>query len=187
MISIRKVAAVAAVASLIGGCNAIRYVEPTQGPATARVRFATDAESPAVLRVYDDPACKTNEQEWLRIWTGTQIRAQPKRLGIPLWNYTVGSAKEVVVSSDKELDGMFFGGARSRQRVQVCAVPFTLRPQAGHDYEVFFHWFAAACEVFVSEVGGGDQPEKLPGRIFHNEVNSTNSDCLAAFYKTRLY
>jgi hypothetical protein len=172
---------------LLNACSALSYKEPPVSASTARVRFATDAGLPAVLRVYDDPSCRTNEQEWLRVQNGHPIRQQPKRLGIALWTYSDAAAKEIVVAADKEIYAMFFGGDIAALAVRTCGVPFTSRFLPGHDYEVFFSWSPNACSVQISEIAGGDAPQKHLLASFSNRTDDSNSACMQAFEKKRLY
>jgi hypothetical protein len=172
---------------MLNACSALNYKEPPVSALAARVRFATDAPLPAVLRVYDDPSCRTNEQEWLRVQTGHPIRQQPKRLGIALWTYSDAAAKEIVVAADKEFYGMFFGGDIAALTVRSCGVPFTSRFLPGHDYEVFFRWSPNACSVLISEVTGGDAPQKHLLASFGNRTDDSNGACMKAFEKKRLY
>jgi hypothetical protein len=44
-----------------------------------------------------------NETEWMRLRDGYLTNSQPKKLGMPLWNYHENAAKEVYVEANKKL------------------------------------------------------------------------------------
>jgi hypothetical protein len=170
-----------------GGCASIVYVEPTQGD-RARVRFATSTTAVTVLRSYDDRACSTNEQEWMRLRNGYLVSSSPKRLGIPLWAHHENAAKEVHVNATKPQTLMFFGSETVGTTIYSCGVPLTYKFEKNRDYEVDYVMKAPSCQATIYEIsskeGGG---VRTALSTFTNRTSPETATCLDQFKKTRLY
>ncbi len=187
---------VAALAALgVGGCASLVYVEPTQGE-RARVRFAANTVAPTALRSYDDQACSTNEQEWMRLRNGYVISPSPKRLGIALWAHHDNAAKEVYVDATKPLTLMFFGFEMTGTKAYTCGVPLTYKFEKDRDYEVSYVMTIPSsdvvtmpsCQATISEISSKpDGAVRTPLRTFINRISPQTATCLEQFKKTRLY
>ncbi len=165
----------------------LRYQEPTQGP-RARVRFVTDSTDAAILRVYDDSNCTLNETEWMRLGNRHYLKTNPKTLGLPLWHYNESAATEVYVEAGKPLNAMFFGAERALAVVFSCATPFSFSFSENTDYEVSFRWSRKQCFVTISQfVHNGDSWFLSEVAKFDNQVDTSNSGCLAEFKKWRFF
>ena len=170
-----------------GGCASITYVEPTQGE-RARVRFTTNTIAPTVLRSYDDRACSTNEQEWMRLRNGYLISASPKRLGIALWAHHENAAKEVYADATKPLTLMFFGNETVGTTYYSCGVPLTHKFENNRDYEVAYVMTAPSCQATIYEISSkADGAVRTHLSTFNNRTSPGTATCLDQFKKMRLY
>lgn len=166
---------------VLAGCATLKYEEPTSGP-RARVRFAVLNPSLTVLYRYDDEKCN-GEAEWMRLRAGTLLTGNPKRLGMPLWEYHENAAKEVYVTSGKRFYGMMTTEYQSGMYKHRCGVPFAFDLEDGKDYEVVFKT-GASCSATVSrlEDRGGQ-----PTRVAIPPVTRFSEACRNAALRTRLY
>jgi hypothetical protein len=167
----------------IAGCATLKYEEPTEGP-LARARFVANTDDVTVLRAYSDSNCSDGETEWMRLRAGPLLNSSPHKLGLPLWDYHVNSAKEVHVKANEPVNGMFYGSATTYR----CAVPFSFAFDEGEDYEVVFDVQNRFCSVEISQFKReGDDWFRDSMATFTNRVDDSNSGCLADFRKSRLY
>lgn len=174
---------------LVLGCASVSYQEP-QGGERARVRFAIgpSVEGVGTVRGYQDEDCN-GEREWMRLVNGFYIRAEPRRLQMPLWDFHDNGAKEFYVAANEPLFFMFqselstFGTATT---IYTCAVPITFQPEADADYELILHMHSrTTCEVEFSEiVSDGDDAARERLGIFKNFANE---GCIAAFHRFRWF
>ena len=178
---------VLAVAIVFSSCADMSYRDPTEGPNTARVRFASDSNLAAPLLVFDDASCKSGGREWLRLQARPGLNVTARRLGIPLWDYTDSAAKELVVTTDNDLYGIFWA---SGVKLPVCIASFSAKFLPGREYEVFFshNWTANRCSVTVSEIRTRDEPRRYAIATFESTVENPNvsAACLKSREATRL-
>jgi len=171
----------------LSACADISYRDPPEGPNTARVRFASDANLAAPLIVFDDASCESGGREWLRLQARPGLNVSSKRLGIPLWNYTDSAAKELVVRTDRDLYGVF---SASGVNEPVCLTYFSAKFLPGGEYEVFFNhdWTADRCSVTVSIIRTHDEPHRYPIAIFRSTVEKPNvsAACMKSWEASRL-
>ena len=169
------------------GCASLSYEEPTQGP-RAKVRFVTTSVSPTVLRVYDDSNCSSNETEWMRLQNSYTLNSSPKRLNMPLWDYHENAAKEVYVTANKKIYGMFFGSEAAGSTIYSCGTPFSFTFKENMMYEVKYIWDANWCKTIISNlVNSGNSWSLVELARFDNRINDTNRYCFEQFKKQRLY
>lgn len=187
-----RVFLLAALSMILAGCvSMFSYKEPNSG-LRARVRFVYAKphwSGVTVLRQYDDDSCRTNENEMMRLTSGSgpclARNCGPKRLGIPLWTYS-GEAKEVYVSSAKPFNGAFFGPLDS-SRHYSCAVAFTIFFEESKDYEIIYSYTPTQssniwCSVKAYEIvesQTGHERHEIPVKI------NVSDPCQKAFKKRR--
>lgn len=166
---------------LLSACSSIVYQEPMSGP-RARVRFVTSFTGVALLRAYDDANCSSNEAEWMRLRNGKLFNSTPKRLGMPLWNYSENAAKEVYVDSTKQFNGLMQGSERGGEGIYSCGVPFFFTFLENADYEVFFHWSPKSCHITIAQlIDGTKGVEEKELKVFTNQITEINAGCMKAF------
>ena len=171
----------------LAGCASLSYKEPTQGP-RAQVRFVTTSVSPTILRVYDDRNCSSNETEWMRLQKSYTLNSSPKRLNMPLWDYHENAAKEVYVTANKKIYGMFFGSEASGSTIYSCGTPFSFTFKDNMMYEVKYNWNPSFCTTTISSLEkNGNNWKFLELAKFDNRLNDTNRYCFEQFKKQRLY
>jgi hypothetical protein len=161
---------------VLAGCQSLSYQEPTSGE-RARVRFATNTESVTVLYGYEDAACTTNEQEWMRLKTGVLVNSHPKSLGIPLNRHNKNAAKEVYVPANKPLHFLFRGAAGAGlilageegathviDPIRFCGNAISYQFEKDKDYEVFFDWDEInknACKTTISLISANPETVEI--------------------------
>lgn len=171
------------------GCSTLSYQEPQTGP-RAKVRFVTETDEVAVLWSYDDAACKTNESEVMRLRVGFLVNSNPKRLGLPLWDFHANAAKEIYFDASKPKYFLFSGDSIDPPDTTMysCAVPFSFHFEANKDYEVAFKWHPQNCRVVISELTGeGSSASRVSLAVADNRARAESSGCMDQFKKTRLY
>lgn len=176
------------IALTISGCASITYVEPQSGP-VAKVRFASNTSMPTIIRSYSSTAC-TGENEMMRLRNGFFLNSEPKKLGIPLWNYHENAAKEFFVSTNNEQIYMFESTEIIGGRNRKCGVAVKQKFEAGKDYELSYSMNNSNCYVVISEIknNASGQPEKviLQKRDSHLSADFSEA-CISEFKKIRLW
>lgn len=170
----------------VSGCSTVTYVEPTSGP-VARVRFVSDSTGNTIVRSYASTNCD-GENEMMRLRNGFLFNSEPKRLGIPLWNYHENAGKEFLISSNKPQIYMFDGGLVQGRKIIHCGVPIKLMFETNKDYEVSYTLADSKCFVDVSEIkkNASGQPEKVLLQRKDNTLGSEFSQaCVDQFKKLR--
>jgi hypothetical protein len=184
---------------VLAGCQSLSYKEPTSGE-RARVRFAANTESITVLYGYDDAACTTNEQEWMRLKTGVLVNSNPKSLGIPLNRHNKNAAKEVYVPANKPLHflfrgtagaGLIFPGQEGATHVidtlRFCGNAISYQFEKDKDYEVFFDWdeiYQNSCKTTISQINAN--PETVvPIKSSNASELDKNPTCYEGLVKGR--
>lgn len=188
----RLVAHARAVAPLLllalSSCATLTYVEPTTG-SRARVRFATTSASISVLRSFGDDHCTTGEQEMLRLRNGPLARPEPKRLGMPLWDFNDNAAKEVYMPAGKQLNFLFgvntaSGGLAVAHfyfwTVRSTGIPFSVTFDGSKDYEIVLDEEQGKIRAYEL-AGARDRPVRVPMSVTLNE----NEGCLKAIARER--
>lgn len=171
--------------ALAGCAKTFSYKEPSSGP-MARVRFATNTNAVTVLRAYDDPDCKQNEEEWMRLLVNHVADSTPRRLGLPLWNYHENAAKEVYVEAGRERTWLFKGQELGGGYAHICGVAVTFTFAEGKDYEVKFKGEEKSCSVVIAEFRGTQQAPRLQELArFDNRIDDAHQGCEEAFKKFR--
>jgi hypothetical protein len=186
----RKNAALSTIALLLlTACSTLTYKEPLSG-SRARVRFVTETKEISVVRTYDDASCSTNEEEMMRLRVGYLINSNPKRLGLPLWDFHENAAKEVYVDASRPKYYLFSGDSIDPQTNSIysCAVAFAFPFEADKSYEVFLKWHPQNCRIVISELQGqGSAASRVQLKTITNQLTQETRDCYAQFAKTRLY
>jgi hypothetical protein len=134
------------------GCASVTYEEPKSGPVVARVRFVSDMEEITVVRGYKSKECD-DEHEMMRLRNGFVLNSDPRRLGIPLWNYHKNAAKEFFISAGIPQVYMF-EAAQGTRYIYECGVVIqqTFDEDKDKDYEVNYKWNIPNCNVKVYEI-----------------------------------
>jgi hypothetical protein len=151
---------------LAGGCATPGYQEPVAGP-RARVRFSTGSASAATVYGYERPGCEGSEATWLRLRLGAGGEA--RRLGVPLWAFEAGAAREVWVRTDRPLSGLFEASMRGASGSAFgCPVAFVVGLEDGGDYEVAYQQIPGSlCAVLVARIVGAQGAwQRQPVRMF---------------------
>ncbi len=172
----------------LSGCSTVSYVEPTSGP-TARVRFVTDTDQITIVRSYSSTNCD-NESEMMRLRNGFLLVGEPRRLGIPLWNYHNNAGKEFLVNSNKPHVYMIEGSEQSYRQIRKCGTAIKQKFEEGKDYEISYKWNFSNCRVEVSEIKKDELGEfkKVILQERNNKLTPEFSkSCLSEFKKLRLY
>jgi len=113
--------------------------------------------STATVFNYDDEEC-TNQREWMYLIDGFYARPDPRRLGMPLWDFNTNAAKEFYVEGNRPYYFMiatdaFGGGDLYTTTYITCAVPVFTKFETDHDYEVVFQMRdSRTCVVTLNEI-----------------------------------
>ncbi len=103
----------------LGACASVNYTEPQDGD-RARVRFAVGqslSRAGGTVALYDENAIVygftdancADGSHWMTLLDGYLVRPDPRRMGMPLWDYQQNAAKEFYVSTATDLNVMFVG------------------------------------------------------------------------------
>jgi uncharacterized protein YceK len=151
---------------LASGCATVAYREPPSGP-RARVRFSTATATPATVYGYERPGCEGTEEAWMRLRLGAG--GEPKRLGMPLWDFDAGAAREVWVRTDRPLSGLFEAAMTGAAGGSFqCPVAFVVGLEDGGDYEVAYQQIPGSlCAVLVTRIAGTEGAwQRLAVKLF---------------------
>jgi hypothetical protein len=151
---------------LAAGCAAVGYQEPAAGP-RARVRFSTSTDGAATVHVFERPGCEGSEAAWMRLRRGGG--GEPRRLGMPLWAFDAGAAREVWVRADRPLSGLVEAPMRGASGATFdCPVAFVFGVEDGGDYEVAYQQIPGSlCAVLVTRIAGAEGAwQRLPVKVF---------------------
>ncbi|MBW8308790.1 MAG: hypothetical protein K0M45_04000 [Candidatus Paracaedibacteraceae bacterium] len=175
-------------ALIITGCAGVSYQDPKSGPVT-RVRFVTDTTGPVAVRSYASKECD-GEYRMMDLRNGVLLGSEPRRLGIPLWNYHTNAAKEVLIRAGIPQFYMFQGVENSRNYIKSCGIVVQQKFEEGKDYEVSYKWSRQNCKLEVYEIktnASGDA-EKILLQKRDNRLDSDfTQSCLAKFKQQRWF
>ena len=135
---------------MASGCSTISYEEPNSGK-LAKVRFATDFEEITVVNGYETSSCE-EEKEWMRLRVGPLLISQPKRLGMPLWDYHDNAAKEFYVRAGKEQHLMFYSAKSLGRGAVKCGIPISTTFENNEEYELFFDDDDLHCSLTLNQI-----------------------------------
>lgn len=150
---------------LAAACATVGYQEPAAGP-RARVRFSTNSTSAATVFGYERPGCEGAEEAWLRLRVGGGAARQ---LGMPLWDFDAGAAREVWVRTDRPLSGLVEASMRGEDGGSMdCPVAFVVGLEEGGDYEVAYQQVPGSrCSVLVTRLAeSAGAWRRYPLRVF---------------------
>jgi len=153
---------------LASGCVTVGYQEPAAGP-RARVRFSTNSTSDAIVYGYERPGCEGAEEAWLRLRAGAGAGGEARRLGMPLWDFQPGAAREVWVRADRPLSGLVEASMRRDDGGSMdCPVAFVIGLEEGGDYEVAYQQVTGSrCSVLITRIAETEGAwRRFPLRVF---------------------
>lgn len=177
---------------LITGCSTITYEEPKSGP-VARVRFVTNTRSMMVVRGYKSTECD-DEHEMMRLRNGFLLISDPKRLGIPLWDFHDNAAKEFFIPADVPQTYLFKVVEREGRMITKCGVFLKQTFEKNKDYELNYHLNGIGCRIDVYELKRNQSninSEKVEKVLLQSQNHTLSSDfspsCMTRFKQIRLY
>ncbi|WP_156962144.1 hypothetical protein [Candidatus Paracaedibacter symbiosus] len=172
----------------IAGCASVTYEEPKSG-SVARVRFVTNTDGGTIVRGYRSKECD-GEYEMMRLRNGFLFNSDPRRLGIPLWNYHKNAAKEFFISAGIPQVYMFEGNELNERYSYKCGTVMQQIFEAGKDYEINYKWHKSNCTLRIYEIktSTSGSAEKVLLQERGNRLSSEFSNaCLQKFKQVRWY
>lgn len=174
------------VLSLItSGCTpSVTYVEPKTGP-LARVRFVT-ADNGVTVYSYSSKECN-GEKEMMRLINDIALNSDPRRLGMPLWDYHKNAAKEFYVTAGIPHIYMFKSGTLSGRLQTRCGAFMQQTFEEGKDYELkLTNSTRCILEAYEIRMNASGSAEKVLLQKIDNKLSPDFSKaCITNFKQHR--